>query len=284
MSVLKVTLTDITLKQLSKHLSQHLVENFSLQLSHFNDLDIFLFQYFQKWIFVLKKKMSKVESVNFCYICDLAFETKRQFIKQCLSDEHLNRARKEYEHDVEDETKEKVYDVEEDDYILKPKTITKDNTKDFIQIKTTTNTKAYAEAKNKTEDSIYTRIKYEWKKCHEESRNKIVLSTYSDSHNCKYLENREYFDINSSQNMKEIFNTDKGGNYIEDIDEAINNSLEEIKNCYQFRKVKNFKHKITAECEYKKRTKKKLKLLKYSPTLIILLITQYMNMVTSNLG
>ena len=55
--------------------------------------------------------------------------------------------------------------------------------------------------------------------------------------------------------MREIYITDKGWNYIEDIDEAINNSLEEIKNCYQFRKVKIFKYKITAECEYKKRTK-----------------------------
>ena len=76
--------------------------------------------------------MSKVESANFCYNCDLAFETRKQFIKHNISDEHLNRARKEYEDDVDDETKERVYDVEEDDYILKPKTITIDNTKDII--------------------------------------------------------------------------------------------------------------------------------------------------------
>ena len=40
--------------------------------------------------------------------------------------------------------------------------------------------------------------------------------------------------------MREFYITDKAGNYIEDIDEAINNSLEEIKNCYQYRKVKSF--------------------------------------------
>ena len=42
--------------------------------------------------------------------------------------------------------------------------------------------------------------------------------------------------------MKEFYNTDitLKGNYIEDIDEAINNSLEENKNCYQLRKVKSF--------------------------------------------
>ena len=59
--------------------------------------------------------------------------------------------------------------------------------------------------------------------------------------------------------MKEFYITDKAGNYIEDIDEAINNSLEEIKNCYQFRKVKSFKNKITAECGYKRRTKEEVK-------------------------
>ena len=45
-----------------------------------------------------------------------------------------------------------------------------------------------------------------------------------------YLENTEDSDINSSQNMREFYITDKGGNYIEDIDEATNYSLEEIKN------------------------------------------------------
>ena len=33
--------------------------------------------------------------------------------------------------------------------------------------------------------------------------------------------------------MREFYITDKAGNYIEDIDEAIDNSLEEIKKCYQ---------------------------------------------------
>ena len=59
--------------------------------------------------------------------------------------------------------------------------------------------------------------------------------------------------------MREFYITDKGGNYIEDIDEATNYSLDEIKNCNQFRKVKSFKYKITAECEYKKRTKEEVK-------------------------
>ena len=62
--------------------------------------------------------------------------------------------------------------------------------------------------------------------------------------------------------MREFYITEKGGNYIEDIDEATNYSLEEIKNCYQFRKFKSFKYKVTAECEYKKRTKEDVKITK----------------------
>ena len=156
--------------------------------------------------------MSEVENVNFCFICDLAFETREQFIKYNLSDEHLNRARKEYEDEVEDpqsgftdETKERVYNSDEDDYVLSPK----DNTKDIIKTKTENETKG--------DDTIYTRIKYECKECHEEFGNKIALTTHSYSNNRKYLENTEYFVTNSSQNMREFYITDKAGNYIEDI-------------------------------------------------------------------
>ena len=59
--------------------------------------------------------------------------------------------------------------------------------------------------------------------------------------------------------MKEFFITDKAGDYIEDIDEAINKSLDEIKNCYHSRKHKSLKYKITSECEYKKRNKEEVK-------------------------
>ena len=156
---------------------------------------------------------------------------------------------------MEDETKERVYDVEEDDHLLKPKTITKDNTKDIIKTKTTTNTKAEAKAKSKTEDSICTRTEIDCKECHEEFRNKIALTTHSYSHNRKYLKNTEYFHKKSSRNIREFYITDKSGNYIEDIDDAVNNSLEESKSCNHFRKVKSLKYKITAECEYEKRTK-----------------------------
>ena len=109
---------------------------------------------------------------------------------------------------------------------LRTESIPKDNTKDIIK------TKLITKPKTKTEDgpeamlrhNIYSRIKYECKECHAEFKNKIALTTHSYSHNRKYLENTENFDINSSQNMKEFFITDKAGNYLKDIDDAVNNS------------------------------------------------------------
>ena len=44
--------------------------------------------------------------------------------------------------------------------------------------------------------------------------------------------------------MREFHITDTAGNYVEDLGELINNSVEEIQNCYQFRKNKSFKYKI----------------------------------------
>ena len=182
---------------------------------------------------------------------------------------------KEYEDEVEDGTRERVCNSDEDDYVLRPKGLRSsfaNNTKDINKTKTEIETKAKTKAKTKTnfDDNIYTRIKFECKECHEEFRNKTALTTNSYSHNRMYLEITEDFDINSSQNMREFYITDKGGNYIEDIDEATNYSLEEIKNCYQFRKVKTFK----------KEPKKKLKLLQYFSILTILMITQYMKILS----
>ena len=204
--------------------------------------------------------------VNFCDVCNLSFESKKGLYRHQSYDlKHKELLGKMFESE-EEEISERVYNSDEDDYVYKPKV----NTKDIIKTKV------------KNENNIYSKIKYECKECHEEFRNKIALTAHSYSHNCKYLENTEDFDINSSQNMRE-FITDKGGNYIEDIDEATNYSLEEIKNCYQFRKVKSFKNKITVELNViiRREPKKKLKLLKYFSILIILIIMQYMNMVTS---
>ena len=84
----------------------------------------------------------------------------------------------------------------------KPKTESKpkDNIKGFIKTKPTPK----ANPPNKPKDSIYSRIKYECEKCQAE----FTLTTHSYSHNRKYLENTEYFDINSSEKKKEFYITD----------------------------------------------------------------------------
>ena len=172
---------------------------------------------------------TKAKVINFCDICNLSIESRKGLYRHQSYDlKHKELLEKMFE--SEEEISERVYNSDEDDYIIKTKPTTK--------------------PKTKTEEDIPTRFKYECKECHEEFRNKIALTTHSYSHNRKYLEKTEDFDINSSQNMREFYITDKGGNYIEGIDEATNYSLEEIKNCYQFRKVKSFEYKITAECDY----------------------------------
>ena len=156
---------------------------------------------------------------------------------------HKELLEKLFESEEVEEISERVYNPDEDDYI----------------IETRAKTKTEIKSETETENNIYSKIRFICNECHEEFRSKVALTTHSYSHNRMYLENTEDFDINSSQNMREFSITDKGGNYIEDIDEATNYSLEEIKKCYQFRKVKSFKYKITADCYYKKRTKEEVK-------------------------
>ena len=131
----------------------------------------------------------------------------------------------------EEEISERVYNLDEDDYIIKTRAETKTETKSETE----------TETEIETENNIYSKIRFICTECDEEFRSKVALTSHSYSHNRMYRENTEDFHINSSQDMREFYITDKGGNYIEDIDEATNYSLEEIKNCYEFRKVRGFK-------------------------------------------
>ena len=200
---------------------------------------------------------SIVQRINFCDICNLSFCSRKDFLKQTLSSGHQKRAR-DMIMDLDEaerarplvsqttakskrasplvnqtegtlppaKTMEMMYDSDEDFINPKPstkfktETINKNNIKDFIKPK--------PEPKLKPKDNIYIRIRFDCKESHAEFKNKVALTTHSYSHNRKYLENTEYFDINSGQNMKELNVTDKAKTYIEDIEEAINNSLEEI--------------------------------------------------------
>ena len=118
-----------------------------------------------------------------------------------MFDSDLDEALTEVSTKIEASTKtiEKMYDSDGD--FIYVKTSTKTETKDFIKTKT------------KPGDNIYTIIKFECTEC-EEFKSKVALTTHSYSHNRMYLENTENFDINSSQNIRDFYITDKGGNYI----------------------------------------------------------------------
>ena len=101
--------------------------------------------------------------INFCDVCNLSFESKKGLYRHQSYDlKHKELLEKMFESE-EEEISERVYNSDEDDYIIKTKA--------------------------KTEDSIYSKIKYECKKRHEEFRNKIALTTHLYSHNRKFLEN-----------------------------------------------------------------------------------------------
>ena len=112
--------------------------------------------------------------INFCDVCNLSFESKKAlYMHQPYDLKHKEQLEKMFESE-KDEISEKVYNLDEDYYIIKTKPSTKP----------------------KTEEDIYTRIKYKSKECHEEFRSKVALTTHSYSHNRMYLENTEDFDIN----------------------------------------------------------------------------------------
>ena len=137
--------------------------------------------------------------INFCDVCNLSFESKKGLYRHQSYDlKHKELLEKVFESDEEPASpmaehrealvkpvpgwtksydqgsiakhegpKERVYDQEEDDYVYKPMGNTKDIIKTKIETKTIT--------KPKAEDSIYSKIKYECKECHEEFRNKLAL-------------------------------------------------------------------------------------------------------------
>ena len=158
-----------------------------------------------------------------CVVCNLFFDSMKDFLKHTLSSEHQEIIREMImEFDEADpiepppkakraspidltipENMVRMYNPDEDEYFLIPKTKTKtkDNTKDIINLK--------PELQPKHKDNIYSGINYECKKCNKEFRNEIALTRHLYSQNCKYLENAEYFHMNSIQNMTEFYITDK---------------------------------------------------------------------------
>ena len=127
--------------------------------------------------------------INFCDVCNLSFESKKGLNRHQSYDlKHKELLEKMFESEEEEEIWERVYNPDEDDYIIKTRAKTKTETK----------------SETETENNIYSKIRFICKECHEEFRSEVALTTHSYTHNRMYLENTEDFDINSSQNMREF--------------------------------------------------------------------------------
>ena len=99
---------------------------------------------------------------NFCDVCNLSFESKKGLYRHQSYDlKHKELLEKMFESE-EEEILERVYNSDEDDYINKTKAKTESKTK----------TKTESETETETENSIYSKIRFICKECHEEFRSK----------------------------------------------------------------------------------------------------------------
>ena len=156
-----------------------------------------------------------VSGANTCTICNLTFETKKEFFKHKIS-EHLRIARVEYEEDFDFEVGAKdssecnTTTINKDITNITTKDITNNNTNNKDKPKTITENKPDTIAKALTKDdnkviskaNVYTKSKFECKECHEVFRNNLALTSHSCSYNGNYLEDTEDSDIKSSQKLK----------------------------------------------------------------------------------
>ena len=80
---------------------------------------------------------SNVTSVNFCNVCNLSFESKKGLYRHQSYDlKHKELLEKMFEFEEEKEISERVYNPDEDDYIIKTRDIIKTETKTKTKPKT----------------------------------------------------------------------------------------------------------------------------------------------------
>ena len=116
----------------------------------------------------------------------------------------------------EEEISEKVYNSDEDDYIIKTKTKTKDIIKNKDIIKTETET----ETETKTEPC--------WV-CGAKLKNQIGLQTHMNKHWRENVVLNDNYNIKSSFNQRQLYITKSNGSFIKDINEPVDYILDEFK-------------------------------------------------------
>ena len=150
----------------------------------------------------------------------------------------------------EEEILEKVFNSDENDYIIKTKTKTKDiiKTKDIFKTETETETELcwVCGDKFKNQIGLQTHMNKHW-------RENVVLndlrSSFANQGTC-FADN---YNIKSSFNQRQLYITKSNGNFIKDINEPVDYILDEIK------PFKSYKYKVTANCLYKKRDSEEAK-------------------------
>ena len=179
--------------------------------------------------------MSKIKNVNFCYICDLAFETKMQFVEHNLSDEHLNRARNEYEDEVKDATMETVYDSDQDENFLTPNS------------KTTTKPKTQIQTQSQSPTESMPKVVVLCWVCDEKFKNDFAQKAHKNKHWRENIASTSNYDIKSSFNHRQLYITKSNNELIENIKEPLDYILDGSE------PNKSYKNKVTVNCLYRKR-------------------------------
>ena len=120
---------------------------------------------------------------------------------------------------------ERVYDPEEDDYILVPKKV-------LPELET--------RAKPQTVFPCWV--------CGQTFKNDIGLQTHMNKHWRENVAQDTNFNIKSSFNQKQLYFTKSDDSFIKDVNEPIDCILD------GFKPFKSYKYKVTANCVYGKRT------------------------------
>ena len=137
-----------------------------------------------------------------------------------LSDEHFNRARKEYEDEVEDESMERVYYSDQDEYFLTP------NSKTKIKPKTQIETQPQTQTETKS------KVVVPCSACGEKIKNDFALQTHMNEHWRENIAATSDYDIKSSFNQQQLKITNVTNFYkklIKNIIETADYILDEVK-------------------------------------------------------
>ena len=202
-------------------------------------------------------------NVNFCDICNFSFNSMKDFLKHALSSGHQKITR-DMIMDLDEaetapppqpqpkhksapppvgekrlalhkpkpkpitENMERVYDPEEDDYILVPK-------------------KVLPELKRASPPAKPQIVVQCWV-CGQNFKKYIGLHLHMKKHWRENVAQDNNFNIKSSFNQKQLFITKSDDCFIKDVNEPIGYILDE------FKPFKSYKYRVTANCVYKKRT------------------------------